>query len=259
MRRPFFRKRLKVKDVMTTDIAKVSPNTTLQQAAKKMEEYRIGNVLVVESTKLLGIVTEMDMVRKAVAKNKNAKTKVKEIMASPVIYVSPDDELLHTSDKMLMNNITRIPVVNLEKKGAIEETAAKNLVQSIFELRRKKILNIASLSYKTEKIPENLEENEKRLYLNIIKLLRENFERKTIISSENKSPQNKKEVKKPEEIQNLEDKKTRLTKTRVMFLVDIPEIFLPSGNSCSFKRGEEKEIDLKVAKVLEEKGFCRLV
>ncbi len=145
------------------------------------------------------------------------------------------------------------------KKGAIEETAAKNLVQSIFELRRKKILNIASLSYKTEKIPENLEENEKRLYLSIIKLLRENFERKTIISSENKSPQNKKEVKKPEEIQNLEDKKTRLTKTRVMFLADIPEIFLPSGNSCSFKKGEEKEIDLTVAKVLEEKGFCRLV
>ncbi len=129
MRRPFFRKRLKVKDVMTIDVAKVSPNTTLQQAAKKMEKYRIGNVLVVGSTKLLGIVTEMDMVRKAVAKNKSAKIKVKGIMASPVIYVSPDDELLHISDKMLMNNITRIPVVNLEKKEVIGIVTMKDILR----------------------------------------------------------------------------------------------------------------------------------
>lgn len=129
MRVPFFRKRLKVKDVMTTDIAKVSPNATLQQAAKKMAEYRVGNVLVVENSKLKGIVTEMDIVRKAVIKNKSAKTKVKDIMANPVIFVSPDDEILHVSDKMLMNNVTRLPVVDLEKKEIVGIITMKDVLR----------------------------------------------------------------------------------------------------------------------------------
>jgi CBS domain-containing protein len=131
MRVPFFRKRLKVKDVMTTDLAKVSSNATLQQAAKKMAEYRVGNVLVVENSKLIGIVTETDMVRKAIAKNKGAKIKIKEIMTSPVIYVSPDDEISHTSDKMLMNNITRIPVVNLEKKEVVGIVTMKDVLRAL--------------------------------------------------------------------------------------------------------------------------------
>ncbi|MCD6274519.1 MAG: CBS domain-containing protein [Candidatus Aenigmarchaeota archaeon] len=129
MRRPFFKKRLKVKDVMTTDLAKVSPNTTLQQAAKKMAEYRVGNVLVVEGDKLVGIVTERDITRKAIAKNKSPKTKVKDIMTSPVMYVSPDDELLHISDKMLMNNITRMPVVDLEKKEVVGIVTMKDILR----------------------------------------------------------------------------------------------------------------------------------
>jgi len=129
MKVPFFRKRLKVRDVMTTDLAKVTPNTTLQQAAKKMKEYRVGNVLVVEDGKLVGIVTEMDIVRKAVAKNKSPKTKVKEIMTNPVIFVSPDDEIMHISDKMLMNNITRLPVVDLEKKEVVGIVTMKDILR----------------------------------------------------------------------------------------------------------------------------------
>ncbi len=128
MRVPFFRKRLKVRDVMTTELARVSPKATLQQAAKKMGEYRVGNVLVMEEGRLKGIVTEMDIVRKAVVKNKNPQTKVEEVMADPVIFVSPDDEILHVSDKMLMNNITRLPVVDFEKKEVVGIITMKDVL-----------------------------------------------------------------------------------------------------------------------------------
>lgn len=129
MRAPFFRKRLKVKDLMTTDLAKVTPTANLQQVARKMVEYRVGNVLVVENNRLIGIVTEMDLARKVIAKNKSSKTKVKDIMASPVIYVSPDEEILHISDKLLMNNITRLPVVDLEKKEIVGIVTMKDILR----------------------------------------------------------------------------------------------------------------------------------
>lgn len=129
MRVPFFRKRLKVKDAMTTVLATVTPDTTLDKVSKKMKEYRVGNVLVVENSKLVGIITETDVVRKAVAKNKSPKTKAKEIMTSPVKFVSPDDELLHVSDKMLMNNITRLPVVNLQKNELLGIITLKDILR----------------------------------------------------------------------------------------------------------------------------------
>jgi DNA replication initiation complex subunit (GINS family) len=149
--------------------------------------------------------------------------------------------------------------INL-KKGSLEEPAARNLVQSIFELRKKKILNLASLSYKTERVPDNLEPEEKKLYLKVIKILREyqeTFEGKVInpvgmgIQQNNqeeiiKKTENKKEEKQP-------------SKTKLIFLRDIPEIFLPSGENHSFKKGEEKELDLEFAKVLEEKGLCKII
>lgn len=129
MRVPFFQKRLRVRDAMTTSLVTVPPNTTLDKVAKKMKENRIGNVLVVEDGKLKGIITETDIVRKAVAKNKSAKVLAKEIMTSPVKFVSPDDELMHVSDKMLMNNITRLPVVDIQKNELLGIVTIKDILR----------------------------------------------------------------------------------------------------------------------------------
>ncbi|MCK4730431.1 MAG: CBS domain-containing protein [Candidatus Aenigmarchaeota archaeon] len=128
MLRSFFRKKLRVRDAMTTELAQVLPNTTIQSAAKKMEEFRVANVLVIDKGKLIGMVSERDITRKAVAKNKCSKTKVKDIMESPVKYVSPDEDLLHASDKMLMNKIRRLPVIDLEKKEVIGIITMKDIM-----------------------------------------------------------------------------------------------------------------------------------
>ena len=128
-RLPFFRKKLKAKDVMTTDLVTVTPETTLKEAAEKMSYYRIGNVLVVDKGKLVGIVTETDIVRKVIAKGKGPRTKVKDIMTSPVKYVSPEDDIFHISDKLLMNNITRLPVVDVEKKKLVGIVTVKDILR----------------------------------------------------------------------------------------------------------------------------------
>jgi len=161
------------------------------------------------------------------------------------------------------------------KKGTLEESAAKNLILSLFELRKKKILNLASLSYKTDTLPENLEPEEKKLYLNLVKVLREyqtNFE--TILTQyeqQNKKHMEEqgeteelveKEIKEknslPEKTKNLENE-TKYNKVKVIFLKDLPELLLPSGETRSFKRGEEKELDEDFAEILIDKGFCKLL
>ena len=86
-------------------------------------------VLVVEDNKLKGMITEMDVVRKAVAKNKGPKTAVKDVMVSTVIFVSPEDEIMHVSDKMLMNNMTRMPVVDLKKKTVVGIITMKDILR----------------------------------------------------------------------------------------------------------------------------------
>jgi len=130
------------------------------------------------------------------------------------------------------------------KKGTIEEKSAKNLVYSIFELRKKKILNLAFLFYKTNNMPKKLEDLEKELYLELIKIIRKydhSFEQNYI----------NKETKLEEERKN--------TKVKVVFLKDIPEILSPSGRVYSFKKGEETELEPDFTKILYEAGFCKII
>ncbi|MGC9310740.1 MAG: CBS domain-containing protein, partial [Candidatus Aenigmatarchaeota archaeon] len=129
MRIPGFGKRLKVKDAMTTELAKIGPDATIKDAAKTMSEFRVGNVLVVDDNeKLVGLITERDIVRKAVAKGKLSSTKAKDLVTTPIMFVSPEDELIHASDKMLRNKITRLPVVDLEKKEVIGILTMKDIM-----------------------------------------------------------------------------------------------------------------------------------
>jgi DNA replication initiation complex subunit (GINS family) len=132
------------------------------------------------------------------------------------------------------------------KKGTVEETSAKALVTSIFELRLKKIVNLALLLYKSNKIPENLEKDEEELYLSLVQIfrgVRDVFEKKLEL-------ENKETEKKENNLKNLK---------KVRFLVDIPEIYLPSLGICCFKKGEIKELDESITSLLLEKRFCELV
>ena len=124
---------------MTTDVITISPDTTLKEAAEKMAYYRISNVLIANKGRLQGILTTTDITRKAVAKGKSPRIKVKEIMTSPVMYVSPEDDVFHISDKLLMNNITRVPVVDLRTKRVIGIITIKDILRVVPNLLLNKL------------------------------------------------------------------------------------------------------------------------
>ena len=128
----FAQRRLKVKDVMTTKVVTVSPEADISKIAKKMEKERIHNVIVVDRRKKpIGIVTGGDIIRKVLAKGLNPKKiKAKDVMSSPLKFVSPEDYAMHAADKMLLNGVKRLPV--LDKEGnLVGIVTAKDLLRAI--------------------------------------------------------------------------------------------------------------------------------
>ena len=108
---------IRVKDIMTKPVVNVEHNKTVQRAAKEMIKHRVGSIIVTKNKNPIGIITETDLNKKIVALAKDPrKVKVIEIMSSPVVFSSPDDDLEVAVEKMEKHKIKRLPVV---KRGKI--------------------------------------------------------------------------------------------------------------------------------------------
>ena len=77
-----------VAHIMTKDPLTVGPGTSVTSAAKTMRTARVGSLLIKKGKQLVGIVTDTDIVRRAVATNKNlGKMTVEEIMTAPICSI----------------------------------------------------------------------------------------------------------------------------------------------------------------------------
>ena len=105
-----------VKEIMNRDVIGIDPDDTAEVAAQRMKHYDVGNLVVINNKKAIGIVTEEDLVRKLVSKNLlPEKVKIGDIMTSPLITVSPNTSLTSAMRLMLKNNIRRLPIVEDRK------------------------------------------------------------------------------------------------------------------------------------------------
>ena len=132
----------KVGDMMTENPVVVSKETTLQQAAKIMKDNKVGALLVGEEDVLFGIITEQDVVRKAIINAKPSdKTKVFDIMETSLITITPDKDIFEALKNMGENNIRHLPVVNKKGKfiGLITGKDILKVQPQLFELLVDKI------------------------------------------------------------------------------------------------------------------------
>lgn len=107
---------IKVCDVMTFKPVTVSPSKSLRECALLMEEHHVGSLLVKEGSKLLGIVTEQDFVRKGVGKlDQPEKHPVRSIMAEGIVRVGPEEDVADALRTMNDYNIRHVPVMDGEK------------------------------------------------------------------------------------------------------------------------------------------------
>jgi CBS domain-containing protein len=109
---------IKVKDVMVKKIITMDAKKSIADAAKMMKKHEIGSVIIVNAKKqAIGIVTERDMVRRAVAKGMDSKAPLSGIMSKAIFTTAPDTEIENAARMMIRNGVKRLPVI--DRKGVL--------------------------------------------------------------------------------------------------------------------------------------------
>lgn len=124
----------KVKDVMTKTVITVEANKTVIEAAALMAENDVGNLIVMDDNTPIGIVTERDFVRRVLAKEKPSKTKISEVMSTPLRVIDPGASLKEAARRMVRKRIRRLPVIKDNKLVGIITTTdfARHLSKKTF-------------------------------------------------------------------------------------------------------------------------------
>ena len=107
---------MKIKDIMTEDVAYVNPDTSVVEVAQLMQKHDVGSIPVCTDEGVIGIVTDRDIVVRNIAHGKDPHaTPVKDIMTSKVEMVSPDTNIDDAVEIMSSRQIRRLPVVENKK------------------------------------------------------------------------------------------------------------------------------------------------
>ena len=101
-----------VTDVMTRNVRTMAPSDTVAAAAKAMHELNVGVIPVCEGDKLLGMVTDRDIVLRAVAKGLDGATLLSKVMSTDVRTARETDDLDTVLADMASRQIRRLPVLD---------------------------------------------------------------------------------------------------------------------------------------------------
>lgn len=109
-----------VKEIMTKEVRVCSPHDSVTAAAKIMREINCGSVPVCEGKKVIGMITDRDIVLNVVADGKDTNnTHCHDCMTSDVITCSPDADVHECARIMADHQIRRLPVVQNEEMVGI--------------------------------------------------------------------------------------------------------------------------------------------
>ncbi len=99
--------------MMSRRILSVGPDTPVIEAARTMQEAKVGALLVAEGARFIGIVSETDLVRRVLAVGGDARqVRVSEVMRSPIITIEIDRSAHEASDLMAERGIRHLAVTD---------------------------------------------------------------------------------------------------------------------------------------------------
>jgi CBS domain-containing protein len=101
----------RIADVMSLRVVSVRPDETVQLAIARMLEENVGSVAVCEGNQIVGIFTERDVLRLAGDGGRLAELRVRDVMTTAVVTVSPDDDVVAAAHLMGERRIRHLPVV----------------------------------------------------------------------------------------------------------------------------------------------------
>jgi len=106
-----------IKEIMTSDVDLISPEATLAEAAKKTKSEGIGILPVRDQDKLVGMLSDRDIVLNSTAAGQNpTSATVRDAMHKSVLYVFEDDDVDDVAQNMASNKVRRMPVLSHDKR-----------------------------------------------------------------------------------------------------------------------------------------------
>ncbi len=115
------------RDIMTKSVIAVDSSITANEAAKMMEDVKVGAIIVMENNTPMGIITDRDFAVKIVAHAYQISTPVKQIMSTPLVAIGPDESVWMVADLMSTRGIRKLPVIEDDKViGIITSTDLVN-------------------------------------------------------------------------------------------------------------------------------------
>lgn len=104
----------RVSEVMTTDVVTVGGPATIEDAATLMRDRGIGDVVVTSNGSVIGILTDRDIVVRALADGLGPATTVDSVLTGEVYTLDADDPIARATELMKKHNIRRIPVLSAD-------------------------------------------------------------------------------------------------------------------------------------------------
>ena len=103
---------MKVREIMTIEVATASPDSTLEEVASMMKEEDVGAIPVLDDDQLVGIITDRDIVLRCIAEGKDpTETNVEDILTDNPFTIEPDADVDEAARLMSERQIRRLPVV----------------------------------------------------------------------------------------------------------------------------------------------------
>jgi CBS domain-containing protein len=133
---------MQVQEIMTPTVHIADPNMTIRDAARRMRADNVGALPVGENDRLIGMVTDRDIVVRAVAEERSAgNTTIREVMSEGICYCFEDNDIEEAAQMMAKHQVRRLPVLNRDKRllgvvaladlGRSEEKAAEDALKGI--------------------------------------------------------------------------------------------------------------------------------
>ena len=107
----------KLKEIMTPSVDVISPNATTADAARKMKDLDVGAIPVCDGEKLLGMVTDRDLVLRVMAISRNpVEARVSEAMTPGLVFCYDDEDAEVAATLMSEKQIRRLPILSRKKQ-----------------------------------------------------------------------------------------------------------------------------------------------
>jgi CBS domain-containing protein len=107
---------MQIQEIMSRNVETARPDQSIQDVARKMRDIDSGAIPVCDGDKLRGMVTDRDIVLRAVCEARSFDTPVSEVMSADLEYCYEDDDITAAADKMAELQVRRLVVVDRDKR-----------------------------------------------------------------------------------------------------------------------------------------------